>query len=110
MASDHPEAHHAHHGHGHIEFRYCPRCGGGLDKRLVKASEPKRLVCQTCSFIFYQDPKVVAGTIFLWMAASFCSSEVSSRHWGSGYFREVMSTEEKRCMMPRSEKPRKSAT
>jgi ADP-ribose pyrophosphatase YjhB (NUDIX family) len=65
MASDHPEAHHAHHGHGHIEFRYCPRCGGGLDKRLVKASEPKRLVCQSCSFIFYQDPKVVAGTIFM---------------------------------------------
>jgi 8-oxo-dGTP diphosphatase len=26
--------------------------------------EPKRLVCQNCSFIFYQDPKVVAGTIF----------------------------------------------
>ena len=65
MASDHHEAHHAHHGHGRIEFRYCPRCGGGLDKRLVKASEPKRLVCQTCSFIFYQDPKVVAGTIFM---------------------------------------------
>jgi 8-oxo-dGTP diphosphatase len=26
--------------------------------------EPKRLVCQACSFIFYQDPKVVAGTVF----------------------------------------------
>jgi ADP-ribose pyrophosphatase YjhB (NUDIX family) len=47
-----------------VEFRYCPRCGGGLDKRIVKANEPKRLVCQVCSFIFYQDPKVVAGTIF----------------------------------------------
>ena len=56
--------HHAHHAHGHVEFRYCPRCGGGLDKRVVKANEPKRLVCQVCSFIFYQDPKVVAGTIF----------------------------------------------
>jgi ADP-ribose pyrophosphatase YjhB (NUDIX family) len=55
---------HAHHGHGHVEFRYCPRCGGGLDKRIVKANEPRRLVCQSCSFIFYQDPKVVAGTIF----------------------------------------------
>jgi ADP-ribose pyrophosphatase YjhB (NUDIX family) len=30
----------------------------------VKPNEPKRLVCQSCSFIFYQDPKVVAGTVF----------------------------------------------
>ncbi len=55
---------HQHHAHGHIEYRFCPRCGGGLEKRSIKASEPKRLVCQACSFIFYQDPKVVAGTIF----------------------------------------------
>ncbi len=54
---------HHHQAHGHIEYRFCPRCGGGLDKRVVKVSEPKRLVCQDCSFIFYQDPKVVAGTV-----------------------------------------------
>jgi len=57
-------AHHQHHAHGHVEFRFCPRCGGNLDKRVVKPTEPKRLVCVNCSFIFYQDPKVVAGTIF----------------------------------------------
>ena len=62
--ADHHRDHHAGHAHGHIEYRYCPKCGGGLDKRVVKASEPKRLVCQACSFIFYQDPKVVAGTLF----------------------------------------------
>lgn len=56
--------HHQHLAHGHVEYRFCPRCGGGLDKRIVKPTEPKRLVCQACSFIFYQDPKVVAGTIF----------------------------------------------
>lgn len=32
--------------------------------RVVKASEPRRLVCQACAFIFYQDPKVVAGAVF----------------------------------------------
>ena len=57
-------ADHQHHAHGHIEYRFCPRCGGGLEKRSIKAIEPKRLVCRACSFIFYQDPKVVAGTIF----------------------------------------------
>ena len=61
MASDH---YLAHHGHGDFEYRFCPRCGGALDYRVVKFNEPKRLICQSCSFIFYQDPKVVAGTVF----------------------------------------------
>ncbi len=52
------------HVHGHIEYRYCPRCGGELEKRKLKAIEPARLVCRKCSFIFYLDPKVIAGTIF----------------------------------------------
>lgn len=53
-----------HHIHGHVEYRFCPRCGGQLDLRRLKATEPERLVCEKCSFIFYLDPKVVAGTIF----------------------------------------------
>jgi ADP-ribose pyrophosphatase YjhB (NUDIX family) len=63
MSSEH-ELHHAH-AHGHVEFRFCPRCGGGLEKKTIKSNEPRRLVCQSCAFIFYQDPKVVAGTIFM---------------------------------------------
>ena len=35
-----------------------------MDKKIVKSNEPRRLVCQACAFIFYQDPKVVAGTLF----------------------------------------------
>ena len=55
--------HHAHHHHGGGRYRFCPRCGGGLTPRILKSNEPERLVCGKCSFIFYQDPKVVAGTI-----------------------------------------------
>jgi len=51
------------HDHAPVEYRFCPRCGGGLEKRRIKASEPERLVCRRCSFILYLDPKVVAGTI-----------------------------------------------
>ncbi len=59
-------AHEKEHGHGHAhgEYRFCPQCGGALERRLVKAGEPERLVCAVCSFIFYLDPKVVAGTLF----------------------------------------------
>ena len=35
-------------------------CVEGEVVRIVKAAEPKRLICRACSFIFYQDPKVVA--------------------------------------------------
>ena len=46
------------------EYRFCPRCGGRLETRLLKDSEPERLVCRECSFVFYQGPKLVAAAIF----------------------------------------------
>src|SRR5713226_8558899 len=44
-------------------YRYCPRCGGLLERRLLKPGEPERPVCGRCGFIFYLDPKVAVGTI-----------------------------------------------
>jgi 8-oxo-dGTP diphosphatase len=47
----------------HPVFRYCPVCGGRLSPRLLKATEPERLVCSACGFVLYLDPKVAVGTI-----------------------------------------------
>jgi 8-oxo-dGTP diphosphatase len=44
-------------------YRFCPRCGTGLEQRLLKPTEPPRLVCPACGFIFYIDPKIAVGTI-----------------------------------------------
>jgi 8-oxo-dGTP diphosphatase len=44
-------------------YRFCPRCGAPMERRLLKASEPPRLVCDTCGFVFYIDPKIAVGTI-----------------------------------------------
>src|SRR5262252_4355010 len=44
-------------------FRFCPRCGGTLERRLLKSTEPERLVCAACGFVFYLDPKIAVGTI-----------------------------------------------
>jgi len=49
--------------HGENDYRFCPRCGGSLQRQVVKPSEPEQLVCGHCGFIFYLDPKVVVGTI-----------------------------------------------
>ena len=46
-----------------MEYRFCPRCAGPLESRSLKASDPDRLVCAACGFVFYLDPKVAVGTI-----------------------------------------------
>ena len=42
---------------------FCPRCGGALERRLLKSTEPERPVCTRCGFIYYLDPKIAVGTI-----------------------------------------------
>jgi 8-oxo-dGTP diphosphatase len=46
-------------------YRFCPVCGGALDARVLKVTEPKRLVCTNtaCGFVFYLDPKIAVGTV-----------------------------------------------
>ena len=41
------------------EYCYCPRCGGPLAWQRLRPTEPERLVCCSCRFVFYLDPKVV---------------------------------------------------
>jgi ADP-ribose pyrophosphatase YjhB (NUDIX family) len=45
------------------EYRFCPRCGSALERRRLKPTEPARLVCTRCGFVFYLDPKIAVGTI-----------------------------------------------
>lgn len=47
-----------------MEFRFCPRDAGPLTARVLKAGEPARLVCERCRQVFWQDPKLAAGTLF----------------------------------------------
>ena len=44
-------------------IRFCARCGGAVEPRLLKATEPERLVCTRCGAVHYVDPKVAVGTI-----------------------------------------------
>ena len=46
-----------------VAYRYCPACAGALEGRTLKPGEPERLVCVSCGFVFYMDPKVAVGTI-----------------------------------------------
>ena len=46
-------------------YKFCPVCGSPLEPRVLKVTEPKRLVCTSaaCGFVFYLDPKIAVGTI-----------------------------------------------
>lgn len=44
-------------------YRFCPKCSGKLECKLLKAGEPKRFVCSQCQYVFYIDPKIAACTI-----------------------------------------------
>ena len=52
-----------HHHDDSETYRFCPRCGGPLERRVLKATEPTRPVCAACGFVFYLDPKIAVGTI-----------------------------------------------
>ena len=46
-----------------VAYRFCPSCGGRLETRRLKATEPERPVCTACGHVVYLDPKVAVGTI-----------------------------------------------
>lgn len=46
-----------------MPHRYCPQCGDSLELRLLATETQDRLVCAGCAFVFYQNPKVVVGTL-----------------------------------------------
>ena len=46
-----------------IAYRFCPACAGALEPRTLKMGDPSRLVCTSCGFVLYLDPKVAVGTI-----------------------------------------------
>ena len=45
------------------ELRFCPNCGGRLTERLLDTEDRSRLVCDACSRVFYQNPRIIAASL-----------------------------------------------
>jgi ADP-ribose pyrophosphatase YjhB (NUDIX family) len=48
------------------ELRFCPRCATALEARQSAPDKAALPTCPACAFVFYLDPKVAAGTLFLY--------------------------------------------
>ena len=48
---------------GPTTIRFCPLCAGALGRGPVPPDQREQAVCGACGFVFYLNPKVVAGTI-----------------------------------------------
>jgi ADP-ribose pyrophosphatase YjhB (NUDIX family) len=44
-------------------YSFCPKCGTAFGRRRLKEFEPERLVCPSCGFVMYLNPKVAAGVV-----------------------------------------------
>jgi 8-oxo-dGTP diphosphatase len=44
-------------------MRFCPLCAAALTRAPVPPDQREQSVCPACKFVFYLNPKVVAGTI-----------------------------------------------
>ena len=47
----------------HPDLAFCPRCAARLELRRLETDGRERLVCPACAYVFYQNPRVVAGLL-----------------------------------------------
>lgn len=46
-----------------MTFRFCPSCGGSLERRRPEDDDHERDVCTACGEVHYRNPKVVVGAV-----------------------------------------------
>src|SRR5215475_5863882 len=47
------------------DVRFCALCGGNMESRLVLPDEKELPVCESCGFVFFPSPKLVAGCLVI---------------------------------------------
>jgi ADP-ribose pyrophosphatase YjhB (NUDIX family) len=44
-------------------MRFCPSCGGPIERRIPALDDRERHVCSACAMVHYSNPKVVVGSV-----------------------------------------------
>jgi len=45
------------------DWRHCPRCAAGLERRVPAGDDEERLLCPACGLVLYENPAPTAGAI-----------------------------------------------
>jgi ADP-ribose pyrophosphatase YjhB (NUDIX family) len=44
-------------------MKFCPKCGGGVARRIPAGDSRERWICESCGIVHYQNPKIVVGCV-----------------------------------------------
>lgn len=47
------------------KFKFCPACGNELKEKFINQEQTKRLMCDSCGFIFYMNPVPAVAVILM---------------------------------------------
>lgn len=47
-------------------MKFCPQCGGDLDRRIPPGDHLPRYICRDCETIQYHNPRVITGCLPIW--------------------------------------------
>lgn len=70
--------------------KFCPRCGRSLVERYIEIEQHTRKVCSGCGYIYYLNPKVVAGAVprqenLIWLVRRNIEPSAGSWTFPAGY-------------------------
>lgn len=80
-------------------MKFCSQCGAGVILAIPEGDNRERFVCETCSTIHYQNPRIITGTLPVYEGqVLLCKRAIEPRHglWTlpAGFMENGETTEE----------------
>lgn len=80
-------------------LKYCSQCGAATHMAIPKGDNRERQICQSCDTIFYENPRIVAGTLPIYKnQVLLCKRAIAPRigYWTlpAGFMENGETTEE----------------
>lgn len=62
-------------------WAFCPACASPLEIRVPDGDDHSRKVCSSCKRVFYENPKIIVGTIPMWKGkVLLCKRAIEPRY------------------------------
>ena len=62
-------------------MKFCSNCGGTVHQRVPQGDDRPRSICDHCDLVFYQNPRMIVGTLPVWgEKVLLCKRAISPRY------------------------------